>query len=66
VVLLLVFRSVVAPIIPLLTVGFSYLAAQSIVSILVDKLDFPVSSYTQIFLVAILFGIGTDYCILPL
>jgi RND superfamily putative drug exporter len=57
---------VVAPIIPLLTVGFSYLAAQSIVSILVDKLDFPVSSYTQIFLVAILFGIGTDYCILPL
>ncbi|MGS2779334.1 MMPL family transporter [Robertmurraya sp. GLU-23] len=66
VVLLLVFRSVVAPVIPLLTVGFSYLAAQSIVSILVDKLDFPVSSYTQIFLVAILFGIGTDYCILLL
>ncbi|MFE4524987.1 MMPL family transporter [Cytobacillus firmus] len=66
VVLLLVFRSVVAPIIPLLTVGFTYLASQSIVAFLVDKLDFPISNYTQIFLVAILFGIGTDYCILLL
>ncbi|CAH0347231.1 MMPL family transporter [Bacillus sp. CECT 9360] len=64
VVLLLVFRSVVTPLIPLLTVGISYLASQSIVAFLVDKWDFPISSYTQIFLVAILFGIGTDYCIL--
>nr|WP_263327576.1 MMPL family transporter [Neobacillus sp. Marseille-Q6967] len=66
VVLLLVFRSAIAPIIPLVTVGFSYLAAQSIVAILVDKVDFPLSTFTQIFLVAILFGIGTDYCILLL
>ncbi|MCH1625631.1 MMPL family transporter [Ferdinandcohnia quinoae] len=66
VVLLLVFRSVISPIIPLLTVGFTYLASQSIVSFLVDKFDFPISSYTQIFLVAVLFGIGTDYCILLL
>ncbi|MDQ0272630.1 MMPL family transporter [Cytobacillus purgationiresistens] len=65
-VLLLVFRSAVAPLIPLLTVGFSYLASQSIVSILVDQFNFPISNYTQIFLVAILFGIGTDYCILLL
>ncbi|PWW29590.1 RND superfamily putative drug exporter [Cytobacillus oceanisediminis] len=65
-VLLLVFRSVIAPVIPLLTVGFTYLASQSIVSFLVDRLDFPISNYTQIFLVAVLFGIGTDYCILLL
>jgi putative drug exporter of the RND superfamily len=65
-VLLLVFRSPIAPILPLVTVGFSYLAAQSIVSMLVDQFDFPISNYTQIFLVAILFGIGTDYCILLL
>lgn len=65
-VLLLVFRSIVAPIIPLLTVGFTYLASQSIVSMLVEELNFPISNYTQIFLVAILFGIGTDYCILLL
>jgi len=66
IVLLLVFRSFVAPIIPLLTVGFTYLASQSIVSFLVDIYDFPLSTYTQIFLVAVLFGIGTDYCILLL
>ena len=66
VVLLLVFRSAVAPIIPLVTVGFSYLTAQSIVAILVDKVNFPLSTFTQIFLVAVLFGIGTDYCILLL
>lgn len=66
VVLLLVFRSIVAPIVPLVTVGFTYLASQSIVAFLVDKVNFPISSYTQIFLVAVLFGIGTDYSILLL
>ena len=63
-VLLIVFRSVVAPLIPLITVGVSYLASQSIVALLVDQFNFPISNYTQIFLVAVLFGIGTDYCIL--
>lgn len=66
IVLLLVFRSVLAPLIPLVTVGLTYLASQSIVAILVDTVDFPISTYTQIFLVAVLFGIGTDYCILLL
>ncbi|MFJ7727631.1 MMPL family transporter [Neobacillus sp. NPDC097160] len=66
IVLLLVFRSAVAPIIPLVTVGFSYLTAQSIVGLLVDNVNFPLSTFTQIFLVAVLFGIGTDYCILLL
>ncbi|ULT59086.1 MMPL family transporter [Neobacillus drentensis] len=65
-VLLLVFRSVVAPIIPLVTVGFSYLTAQSVVGLLVDHVNFPLSTFTQTFLVAVLFGIGTDYCILLL
>ncbi|PGT88879.1 MMPL family transporter [Bacillus sp. AFS040349] len=65
-VLLLVFRSIIAPIIPLITVGLTYLASQSIVSVLVDVVNFPISNFTQIFLVAVLFGIGTDYCILLL
>ncbi|MCQ6279150.1 MMPL family transporter [Bacillus sp. EB600] len=38
-VLLLVFRSVVAPLIPLVTVGIRYLSAQSIVAMLVDKVN---------------------------
>ncbi|GAA0355575.1 MMPL family transporter [Bacillus horti] len=66
IVLLLVFRSVVTPIIPLITVGFTYLVSQAIVAYLVEWVNFPLSTFTQIFLVAILFGIGTDYCILIL
>ncbi|MCU9612941.1 MMPL family transporter [Caldibacillus lycopersici] len=66
VVLILVFRSVVAPFIPLITVGISYLAAQSVVAFLIEYFNFPISNFTQIFLVAVLFGIGTDYSILLL
>lgn len=65
-VLIIVFRSVVAPIIPLVTVGLSYITAQSIVAFLADAVNFPLSTFTQVFLVAVLFGIGTDYCILLL
>ncbi|WP_121641997.1 MMPL family transporter [Bacillus vallismortis] len=64
--LLIVFRSVVTPFIPIVVVGFSYLISQSILGILVYNVDFPISTFTQTFLVAILFGIGTDYCILLL
>lgn len=64
--LLIVFRSFVTPFIPLIAVGVSYLLSQSIVAFFIDWFGFPVSNYTQIFLVAVLFGIGTDYCILLL
>ncbi|MGY0693817.1 MMPL family transporter [Virgibacillus sp. FSP13] len=64
IILFVVFKSFVAPFIPLLTVGISYLAAQGIVSILADTAGFPLSTFTQIFMVAVMFGIGTDYCIL--
>ena len=65
-VLIVVFRSLIAPFIPLVAVGVSYITSQSIVAFLVEsgKLS-PVDVY-QIFLVAVLFGIGTDYCILLL
>lgn len=63
-VLFIVFRSVVAPFVPLIAVGLSFLVSQSVVGFLVKWFDFPLSNFTQIFLVAVLFGIGTDYCIL--
>lgn len=66
IVLVLVFRSAVAPFVPLVAVALSYLVSQSIVAYLVKYLDFPLSTFTQIFMVAIMFGIGTDYCILLL
>src|SRR5699024_9457230 len=64
IILFVVFRSFVAPIVPLLTIGISYLVAEGIVSILADTVDFPLSTFTQTFMIAIMFGIGTDYCIL--
>lgn len=63
-ILFVVFRSFVAPLVPLLTVGLSYIVSQSVVAYLVDRFDFPLSTFTQIFMVAVMFGIGTDYCIL--
>jgi RND superfamily putative drug exporter len=63
-ILFVVFRSAVAPIIPLLAVGISYIASQSVVAFLVKYANFPLSNFTQIFMVAVMFGIGTDYCIL--
>ncbi len=64
--LLAVFRSIVTPFIPLVAVGIAYLLSQSLVAFFIDWFGFPVSNYTQIFLVSILFGLGTDYCILLL
>lgn len=66
IILLLVFRSPITPIVPLVTVGLTYMVSQSVVAFLIDLLNFPVSNFTQIFLVAVLFGIGTDYSILLL
>ncbi|MDP4094406.1 MAG: MMPL family transporter [Bacillota bacterium] len=63
-VLILMFRSVVTPIISLLAVAFSYLCSMGIAAQLIDKANFPITSLTQVLLVLVLFGIGTDYNIL--
>jgi len=63
-VLFIVFRSIIAPFLPLIAVGISFLTSQAIVAFFVKWFNFPISNFTQIFLVAVLFGIGTDYCIL--
>ncbi|APB35402.1 MULTISPECIES: MMPL family transporter [Heyndrickxia] len=64
VVLVIVFRSVVTPLVSLAAVAFSYLCSMGIAAQLIDKAGFPVTSLTQMLLVLILFGIGTDYNIL--
>nr|WP_249310321.1 MMPL family transporter [Bacillus sp. FJAT-49736] len=64
VVLILAFRSVVTPFISLIAVAFSYLVSMGIAAQLIDKAGFPITSLTQMLLVLILFGIGTDYNIL--
>ena len=64
VVLILAFRSVVTPLISLVAVAFSYLCSMGIAAQLIDKAGFPITSLTQMLLILILFGIGTDYNIL--
>ncbi|WP_258112278.1 MMPL family transporter [Alicyclobacillus sp. SP_1] len=66
IILLIVFRSLLAPLVTLLTIGVSFLLSSSIVAWLVQYHSFPVSSFTQTFLIAILFGAGTDYSIILL
>ncbi|MGG3468441.1 MMPL family transporter [Neobacillus pocheonensis] len=64
VVLVIAFRSVVTPFVSLVAVAFSYLCSMGIAAQLIDKAGFPITSLTQMLLILILFGIGTDYNIL--
>ena len=64
IVLVIVFKSPIVPLISLLTVGVSFLTSFSIVTNLVGHANFPFSNFTQVFMVIVLFGIGTDYNIL--
>lgn len=64
VVLIIVFRSPVAPIVSLLGIGITYLSSLSLIAILGESYNFPLSIITQSFLIMVLFGIGTDYLIL--
>ncbi len=63
-VLILMFRSVVTPIVSLLAVGVSYVCSLGIISILINVFNFPITALTQMFVILVLFGIGTDYNIL--
>lgn len=65
-ILIAVFKSPVTPFATLATVGLSYLTSLGIVLQLVDKFNFSISNFTNVFLVLVLFGIGTDYTMLLL
>ena len=64
IVLALIFRSPLTPIFSLLSVGISMLISLSVVMNLAKHFNFPLSNFTQVFMVVVLFGIGTDYNIL--
>lgn len=63
-VLIIVFKSPIVPLISLLTVGIAYLVSWGILTNIVDNFNFPFSDFTQVFIIVVLFGIGTDYNIL--
>lgn len=63
-ILLWVFRSPVAPLVPLATIGAAYLTSLAVVSLLAQNFGLDVSSLYETFSVVIVFGAGTDYCLL--
>ncbi len=63
-VLIIMFRSVVTPFISLFAVAIAYLCSLGIIGVLINVFNFPITSLTQMFMILVLFGIGTDYNIL--
>ncbi|MEX0659645.1 MAG: MMPL family transporter [Egibacteraceae bacterium] len=61
--LLWVFRAPLAPLVPLITVGAAYLVSLGVVSALAGA-GMDVSYLFETFSIVIVFGAGTDYCLL--
>lgn len=61
-ILLAVYRSPVSPLVPLTTITLAYLISRGAIAFLADGL-ITISGYTHIFLIVVLFGAGTDYCL---
>ena len=59
----LIYRSVILPFIPLVVVGFAYTITQALVYALA-KSGATVSSNSTSILIVLMFGVGTDYCLL--
>jgi RND superfamily putative drug exporter len=60
--LLIVYRSPVSPLVPLLSVTVVYFISQDIIGWLGESV-WTISSFTNMFLIVVLFGAGTDYCL---
>jgi len=61
-ILLWVYRSPVTLAVPLLTIGTAFVVAQGIVALLAQA-GMKVSSLVETFMIVIIFGAGTDYCL---
>jgi RND superfamily putative drug exporter len=64
-ILLVVYRSVPLAMVPLVTIAFSVFASLRLIALLagLPGLGLQVIDVTQIFVVVVLFGAGTDYCL---
>lgn len=60
--LLLIYRSPILPLVPLMIIGVAYGISRSLVAFLALH-GLAISTMTDLFLVVLLFGAGTDYCL---
>ncbi len=65
VILLVVYRSPLLAMIPLVTIALSVFVSLRLIAMLtlIPSLGFKVINITQVFVVVVLFGAGTDYCL---
>ena len=61
-ILLWVYRSPVTPVVPLITISLALFVSQGIIALLAQA-GMRVSSLVETFMVVIIFGAGTDYCL---
>jgi RND superfamily putative drug exporter len=61
-ILLVIYRSPVAPIVPLVAIGISFFVSRGLVA-LIGKYVTDLSDLVEHFMLVILFGAGTDYCL---
>src|SRR3954463_7346571 len=61
-ILLLLYRSLLLPLVPLATIGIGLVVARGVVSLL-GMSFLPVSTYTAMFVTALVLGAGTDYTV---
>ncbi len=64
VLLLLIYRSPVVALVPLAVVAVSYAIAAGVVYLLIDSAGLVVNGQTTGILIILMFGAGTDYCLL--
>jgi len=60
--LLLVYRSPVSPLIPLMAVTIAYLIVRGIVAFMGEHL-MTITTYANVMIVVVMYGAGTDYCL---
>jgi len=61
--LLIVYRSPLVALVPLIVVGFAYTIAAGVLYLLLDATDETVNGQTTGILIVLMFGAGTDYCL---
>jgi RND superfamily putative drug exporter len=62
VLLIIIYRSPVAVLVPLVTIGIAFLVSRGTVG-LIGKAGVSIWSQLDVFLIVMVFGIGTDYCL---